>query len=216
MSSQTFLLSEHIKLRPGAKNILRAQLDLETVEVESTDTKFLMPSPKRRHQDQSPEKTDYDRKRRNRGSPDSAAKREEKRKIDKIIGEQKVKLKILFNQYKSSKSDTINLSSFIQMLKQKKVLRKLSQLPLVTKAFHTARGVHCADADLRLDFTDFCQALVKSGMLIYAKKDHKYPSPPAKVNALFRRLLRLIQVPGEKSTPYIQEKEKVPTAWPLV
>jgi len=197
MSSQTFLLSEHIKLRPGAKNILRAQLDLETVEVESTDTKFMMPSPKR----------DYDRKRRARGSPDSAAKREAKRKLDKIIDDQKAKLKILFNQYKSSKSDTINLSSFIQMLKQKKVLRKLSQLPLVTKAFHTARGVHCADADLRLDFSDFCQALVKSGILIYARKDHKYPSPPAKVNALFRRLLRLIQIPeDQKSTPHIPVK----------
>jgi len=210
MSSQTFLLSEHIKLRPGAKNILRAQLDLETVEVESTDTKFMMPSPKAElvhHKER--EQQDYDGKRRTRGSPDSAAKRGEKRKIDKIIGDNRAKLKILFNQYKSSKSDTINLSSFIQMLKQKKVLRKLSQLPLVTKAFHTARGVHCADADLRLDFTDFCQALVKSGMLIYAKKDHKYPSPPAKVNALFRRLLRLIQVPGaQKSTPYIPIKSE--------
>lgn len=210
MSSQTFLLSEHIKLRPGAKSILIAQLDLETAEIESTDTKFMMSSPKSKRRDM--EMTDRKLEKRlqdkSREKMDSTPKRVI-RKIEKIIGEHSAKLKILFNQYKSGKSETINLSSFIQMLKQKKVLRKLSQLPLVTKAFHTARGVHCADADLRLDFDDFCQALIKSGTLIYDKKNHKYPDAPSKVYALLRRLLRLIHVPDEqKSTPYIPVKSE--------
>ena len=131
-------------------------------------------------------------------SPIMAAKqmRSSSQKIAKIINEHKAQLKVMFDRYSNGLTNKIKLDGLTRMLKDRNILKKLSLVPEITKAFH--KSSFTKDTPDSLTFDEFLQCIIRlANDLLSRKKKSKYQTAESRVS-LFLAKLHLRPFPKEE------------------
>jgi len=121
--------------------------------------------------------------------------RSSSQKIAKIIGEHKAQLKVIFDRYSNGLTNKIKLDGLTRMLKDRNILKKISLVPEITKAFH--KSSFSDKSPESLNFDEFLQCIIRmANDLLSRKKKSKYKSAESRVS-LFLAKLHLRPFPKE-------------------
>ena len=174
---QTVLLSTEIKL--GSKTKKRIAVELGQIAGEATN---VAASKKAKQSSMSPIKA-------------TRQMRSSSQKIAKIIGEHKAQLKVMFDRYSNGLTNKIKLDGLTRMLKDRNILKKISLVPEITKAFHKSSFTDKSPDSLTFD--EFLQCIIRmANDLLSRKKKSKYKSAESRVS-LFLAKLHLRPFPKE-------------------
>ena len=130
-------------------------------------------------------------------------------KIAKIINEHKAQLKVIFDRYSNGLTNKIKLDGLTKMLKDRNILKKLSLVPEITKAFHKSSFTKVTPDSLTFD--EFIQCIIRlANDLLSRKKKSKYKTAESRVS-LFLAKLHLRPFPKDdevESLSHIVEKDR--------
>jgi len=122
-------------------------------------------------------------------SPILAAKqmRSSSQKIARIINEHKAQLRVIFDRYSNGLTHKIKLDGLTKMLRDRAILKKLSLVPEITKAFHKSSFTQVTPSSLSFD--EFLQCIIRlANDLLSRKKKSKYKSAESRVSLFLAKL----------------------------
>lgn len=179
---QTILLSTEIKLSSKTKRRIAVELG-HLKEATQVGSRLIAKKGRRK----------------NSMSPTMASRqmRNSSQKIAKIIGEHKAQLKVMFDRYSNGLTNKIKLDGLTRMLKDRNILKKITLIPEITKAFH--KSSFTDKCPRSLNFDEFLQCIIRmANELLSRKKKLKYRYPESRVS-LFLAKLHLRPFPKEEN-----------------
>eukprot|EP01084_Bolivina_argentea_P127230 225054_1 len=89
-------------------------------------------------------------------------------KIAKVINEHKAQLKVIFDRYSNGLTNKIKLDGLTRMLKDRNILKKISLVPEITKAFHKSSFTKATPDSLTFD--EFLQCIIRLANDLLSRK----------------------------------------------